>query len=158
MLPLISFLQKFSDAEELYHDQLVLFARAIRTELQVYFEHTPAHFAFITAIVSQRTGFRCAPLMEIFHLSHAMVENDKNHGFDLFWPPLNAHLRQALNDLLDDPQGEYFVDDSQYTDIALIMVNYISAEIEYVLPIGYLGLRSDITFQVFSGLCRQFRW
>jgi hypothetical protein len=139
VLPLTTSSQKFSDAEELYHDQLVLFARAIRMELQVYFEHPPARFAFITAIVSERTGMGCAPLQPIFRLSHAMVENDKNHGFDLFWAPLDVHLGQALYDLLNDPQGEYFINDTQYTDIALIMINYISAENRYVLPIGYLG-------------------
>jgi len=119
-------------------------------ELQVYFEHTPACFAFITAIVSERTGMDCEPLKRIFRLSHTMVENDKNHGFKLFSEPLHRYLGQALNDLLDDPQGEYFIDDSRYTDIALNMINYISAEIRYVLPIGYLGLRCDIAFQVFS--------
>ena len=151
MLPLISSLQKFSDAEELYHDQLVIFARAIRTKLQVYFEHTPARFAFITAIVTQRTGTRCEPpLKHIFQLSHPMLETDENHGFNLFSGDLNVYLGQALNDLLHDPQGEYFIDDSQYTDIALSMINYISANIRYVLPIGYLGLRDDIAFQVFS--------
>ena len=135
MLPLISFLQKFSDAEELYHDQLVLFARAIRTELQVYFEHTPARFAFITAIVTQRTGMGrtgmcCEPLKHVFCLSRAMLENDQNHGFKLFSEFLDVYLGQALENLLDDPQGEYFIDDSQYTDIALIMIDYyISAEI-----------------------------
>jgi len=148
VLPLISSLQKFSDAEELYHDQLVLFAQAIRMQLEVYFEHTPARFAFIAAVVS-------GPMMDyellkrIFRPSRAMVENDLNHGFNLFSERLEDHLVQALKDLLDDPQGEYFIDDSQYTDVALIMINYISAHIWYVLPIGYLGLRSDIAFQVF---------
>ena len=145
MFPLIS-LQKFSDAEELYHDQLVLFARAIRTKLQVYFEHTPARFAFITAIVSERIGMGCTSLKRIFRLSRAMVQNDENHGFKLFSGSLNWRLVQALNDLLDDPQGEYFIDDNQYTDIALVMINYISAKIRFVLSIGYLGLRSNIAF------------
>ena len=132
------FLQNFSDAEELYHDQLVLFARAIRTKLQVYFEHTPARFAFITAVVSGPTDMDYRPLKHIFRLSSRMVKND---GFKLFLASVDAHLVKALNGLLDDPQGEYFIDDSQYTDIALIMVNYISAENRYVLPIGYSGLQ-----------------
>jgi hypothetical protein len=51
-----------------------------------------------------------------------MVENDKNHGFMLCENSLTEHLVQALNDLLDDPQGEYFIDDNQYTDIALSMI------------------------------------
>jgi hypothetical protein len=75
-----------------------------------------------------------------------MVENDKNHGFMLCENSLTEHLVQALNDLLDDPQGEYFIDDSQYTDIALSMINSIITESQYVLPIGYLGLRNDIVF------------
>ena len=155
MLPLISSLQKFSDAEELYHDQLVLFARAIRMELQVYFEHTPARFAFITVIISELLRIDREPLKHIFHLSRAMVENDKNHGFKLFSESLEGYLKQALNDLFDDPQGEYFIDDSQYTDIALNMINYISAEVRCVLAIGSLRLRCDIAFQVFSELCLQ---
>ena len=126
-------------------------------ELQVYFEHTPARFAFITAIVSGPKGMAHQPLKNIFRLSPTMVENDKNHGFKLFSKFLDGYLVQALNDLLDDPQGEYFIDDNQYTDIALNMINYISAEIRYVSTIGYLGLRCDIAFQVFSGLCLQLR-
>jgi hypothetical protein len=154
MLPLIFSLQKFSDAEELCHDQLVLFARAIRMKLRVYFEHTPARFAFITAIVTQRTGMGrtgmcCEPLKHIFCLSRAMVEMDENHGFKLFLEFLDVYLGQALKSLLDDPQGEYFIDDNQYTDIALNMINYISAEIRYVLSNRYLGLRNNIAFQVF---------
>ena len=103
-------------------------------KLQVYFEHAPARFAFITAIVSERTGLGGEPLKHIFRLSRTMVENDKRHGFKLFSESLDVYLGQGLNDLLDDPQGEYFIDDSQYTDIALNMINYISAEIRYVLP------------------------
>jgi hypothetical protein len=98
----------------------------------------------------------CEPLKHIFCLSRAMVENDENRGFKLFSEFLDVYLGQALKDLLDDPQGEYFIDDNQYADIALIMVNYISAEIRYVLPIGYLGLHCNIAFQ-FSGLCFQLR-
>jgi len=150
-------LQKFSNAQELYHDQLVLFAPAIRTKLQVYFEHTPARFAFITAITSQRTGKDYWPLKTIFRVSPAMVQDDQKHGFKLFSESLDGHLAQALNDLLDDPQGDYFIDDNHYTDIALIMINHISAEIRYFLPIGYLGLRNDIAFQVFSELSFQRR-
>jgi hypothetical protein len=120
-------------------------------ELQGYFEHTPSRFAFVTAIVAEQTGMRCEPLKHIFRLSLAMVQNDENHGFKLFSESLDVNLEQALNDLLDDPQGEYFIDDSQYTDIALILINDISIENRYVLPIGYSGLRCDIAFQAFSG-------
>jgi len=35
----------------------------------------------------------------------------------------------AMNDLLQDPQGCFFVDDNDYTDIALYLVKYMS---EYV--------------------------
>jgi len=81
-----------------------------------------------------------------------MVENDNNVGFKLFLKPLDANLVQALNDLLDDSKGQYFVDDSEYADIALNMINYISAKIRrYVLPIGYLGIRNDIAVKAFSG-------
>jgi hypothetical protein len=118
-------------------------------KLQVYFEHTPARFAFITAITLQRTGAACEPLKTIFRLSRTMVENDKTHGLNLFSVSLNGRLLQALNDLLHDPQGEYFIDDGHYTDIALIMINYMSARMKYVLLIGYLGLHNDIAFQVF---------
>ena len=57
-----------------------------------------------------------------------MVADDQNHGFRLFSESLNQRLVQALNDLLDDPQGEYFIDDSQYTDIALNMIDCISGD------------------------------
>ena len=120
-------------------------------ELQVYFEHTPARFAFITAIVWKGTRIKRAPLKDIFRLSRVMVENDENRGFELFSGSLDVYLGQALNDLLDDPQGEYFIDDSQYTDIALVMINYISAENRYVLPIGYSDLCCNIAFQAFWG-------
>jgi hypothetical protein len=119
-------------------------------KLQVYFEHTPARFAFITAIVLDLTGIGSQPLKHIFRLSHAMVENDENYGFKLFSESLSVHVVQALKGLLHDPQGEYFIDDSQYTEIALIMTNFISAEMRYVLLIGYLGLRNDIASQVYS--------
>ena len=126
-------------------------------QLEVYFEHTSARFAFITAIVSKQTGMDCWPLVHIFHLSRMMVQSNKNHGFKLFSESLNKYLVQALNDLLDDPQGEYFIEDSQYTDIALNMIKYIPAKTRYVLLIGYLGLRNAISFQVFSGLYLQQR-
>ena len=64
-----------------------------------------------------------------------MVENDKKHGFDLFSFDIDMYLREALKTLLDDPQGEYFIDDNQYTDIALNLIDYLSAQIRYVLPI-----------------------
>ena len=34
-------------------------------------------------------------------------------------PSPNPYLRPALNDLLHDPQGSFFVDDDQYADIEI---------------------------------------
>jgi hypothetical protein len=70
-----------------------------------------------------------ATLRDIFDLSLEMVDDDRNSGFHLLSQPLDPYWCPAMNDLLEDPQGEFFIDDNQYADIALHMVKYMSADL-----------------------------
>ena len=56
----------------------------------------------------------------------------------------------AMNDLLDDPHGDFFIDDNHYADIALHMVKYMYAHLEYVPPAGYPDLIINFAFQTIS--------
>ena len=106
----------------MYRGQLSLFDRSIRKKFQLHFENTATRFALIAAFASDYRN--SGALSEIFLISRAAVDD-----FLYFIDSPNLHWRPALNDLLQDPQGSFFVDDDQYTDIALHMVKYMS---EYV--------------------------
>jgi hypothetical protein len=87
-------------------------------------------------------------LRDIFGLSPEMVDNDRNSGFKFLFGSLDPYWRPAMNDLFEDPQGEYFIDDNQYADIALYMVKYMSAHPEYVPPPGYPDLVINVALQI----------
>jgi len=55
-----------------------------------------------------------------------------------------------MNDLLEDPQSEFFIDDNQYADIASHMVGYMSAGLAHVPPAGYPGLVINVALQIIS--------
>jgi len=79
-----------------------------------------------------------------------MVDDDRNSGFKLLSEYLDSYWCPAMNDLLEDPQGEFFIDDNQYADIALYMVKYMSADSEYAPPAGYPDLVINVALQITS--------
>jgi hypothetical protein len=94
------------------------------------------------------------PLRDIFDLSLEMVDDDRNSGFKLLSKPLDLYRCPAMKDLLEDLQGEFFIDDNQYADIALHMVKYMSTDLdlEYVPPAGYPDLVINVVLQIISAL------
>jgi len=79
-----------------------------------------------------------------------MVNDDKNSGFKLLYGWLDPYWCLAMNDLLEEPQGEMFIDGDQYADIALHMVEYMFADSEYVPSAGYPDLVINIALQIIS--------
>ena len=126
--------QKFSDAEQLYRAQLALFAMFFRKQIQLYLGDAPTRFALVAVTASdlkvRYVGL--GTLWDIFNLSLAMVNYDRSSGFNLLSGLLDPYWCRAIKDLLEEPQGEFFINDNQYADIALHMVKYMSAHLEYV--------------------------
>ena len=120
----------------------------IQKQIQLYFGDAPARFALVAAVASDHEFRDLGPLRNISDLSLEMVDNDRNSGFKLLSEPLDAYWCPAMNDLLEDPQGEFFIDDNQYADIALHMVKYMSADLECVPPAGYPGLVINVALQI----------
>jgi hypothetical protein len=118
----------------------------IRKKIQLYFRNPPAHFALVAAIASDHKVSRLSDaLRDIFNLPFAMVDY---HGFQLLSSMLDPHWCPAMNDLLEDPQGEFFIDDNQYGDIALHLVKYMSANFKYAPPAGYPDLVINVALQI----------
>ena len=89
----------------------------------------------------------------MFDLSLEMVDDGRNGVFQFLSRPLDSRWYPAMNDLLEDPQGEFFIDDNQYANLALYMVNCIvPANLEYVPPAGYLDLVINVTLQAYSNV------
>jgi len=108
----------------------------IRKQIQLYFEDAPTRFALVAAVASDHKFEDLDLLVDIFDLSLEMVDDDRNSGFKLLSKSLDPYWCPAMNDLFEDPQGEFFIDDNQYADIALHMVKFMSADLEYVSPAG----------------------
>jgi hypothetical protein len=126
-----------------------------RKKVQLYFADAPPRFALVAAIASNHKIRYLDPLRDIFDLSLEMVDDDRNSGFKLLSEPLDPYWCPAMNDLLEDPRGEFFIDDNQYADIALYMVKYMSANSEYVPPAGYSDLVINIALHwIISSLQR----
>ena len=90
-------------------------------------------------------------LGDIFDLSPEMVDHARNSGFELLSKFLDPYWwSPVMNDLLEDPQGEFFIDDNQYADIALHMVKYMSADLKYAPPAGYPALVINAALQIIS--------
>jgi len=87
-------------------------------------ENAATRFALIAAIASgSDLGSKFSEaLRDIFPMSRAAVNPDR---FQRFIQTPNPYWWLALNDLLQDPQGCFFVDDDQYTDIALHVLKYM---------------------------------
>ena len=122
----------------------------IRKKIQPYFREAPARFALVAAVASDYGVRDLGPLRDVFDLSLKIVDYDKNSGFKLLSELLDPYWCPAMNDLLEDPQGEFFIDDNQYAGIALHMVKYMSADLEYVLPAGYPNLVINVALQITS--------
>jgi len=116
----------------LYRGQLALFATLVGEELQLYFENTAIRFALITAISTDyRNSYAIGDIFSSLK-TRAVVEGENRtygSGYEFLSQSVHPFWRHPLNDLLQDPQGDFFVDDNQFTDIALHMVKYMS---EYV--------------------------
>jgi hypothetical protein len=119
-----------------------------RKKIQLYFGDAPARFALVAAVASDHEVIDLGPLREIFDLSLEMVDDDKSSGFNLLSELLDPYWCLAMNDLLEDPQGEFFIDDNQYADIALHMVKYMSANLEHVPSAGYPDLVINVALQI----------
>jgi len=122
----------------------------IRKKIQLYFGDAPARFALVAAIASDNKITYLGALRDVFDLSLEMVDDDRSSGFRLLSKFLDPDWSPAMNDLLNDPQGEFFIDDNQYADIALHMVKYMSADLEYVPPAGYPDLIINVALQIIS--------
>jgi hypothetical protein len=122
----------------------------IRKEIRLYFGDAPARFALATAVASPNPMWNFATLWDLFDLSRLeMVDDDKISGLQLLSQPLDSFWLSEINDLLEDPQGEFFIDDNQYAGIALHMVKYMSADLKYVPPLDILTL-------LLMSLCRSY--
>jgi hypothetical protein len=122
----------------------------IRNKIQRYFGDALARFALVVAVSVDHEVTSLDALREIFDLSLEMVDYDRNSGFKLLSKRLDPYWCPAMNDLLEDPQGEFFIDDNQYADIALHIVKYMSTDSKYVPPAGYPDLVINVTLQIIS--------
>jgi hypothetical protein len=120
----------------------------IRKQIQQYFGDAPARFALVAAIASDHEVRYLDALRDIFDVSLEMVDYDRSSGFNFLFGPLDPYWCPAMNDLLENPQGEFFIDDNQYADIALHMVKYMSADLKYVPPVGYPDLVIEVALQI----------
>ena len=125
----------------------------IRKKIQLYFGDAPARFALVAAVAWDHQDVGLGALRDIFDLSLEMVDDDRNSGFDLLSEPLDPYWCAAMNDLLEDPQGEFFIDDNEYAVIALHMVRYMSADSGYVPPARYPDLVINVALQIIQRLC-----
>ena len=105
-----------------------LFARSVGEEFQSQFENAATRFASIAVIAlgSELHYIYSEALGDIFPMSRVAMNQNR---FDYLMHTRNPYWRLAMNDLLQDPQGIFFVDGDQFTDTALHVVNYMS---EYV--------------------------
>ena len=128
----------------------------MRKKIHLYFRDAPAGFALVAAIAPGHKAryLDLGPLRDMFDLSLEMVDNDRNGGFKFLSRLPDPYWRRAMNDLFEDPQGEFFIDDNQYADIALHMVKYMSADLEYVSPTGYPDFVINVASQIISGFQR----
>jgi len=122
----------------------------IRKKLQLYFGDVPARFALFVAITSDHktTYLHRGALGYIFGLSPEMVHNERSSSFQFLSGLFEPYWGPAMNDLLEDPQGKFFIDANQYTDIALHMVQYMSTGLPYAPPAGYPDLVINVALQI----------
>jgi hypothetical protein len=123
-----------------------------RKTIQLYFGGTPTRFALVVAVASDLEAGVLDALRDMLDPSLEMVDHVTNSGFELLSKFSHPYWRTVMNDLLEDPQGEFFIDDNQYADIALHMVKYMSADLKYVPPAGYPALVINVALQIISTL------
>ena len=114
----------------------------IQKKIQLYFRDATARFALVVAIaLDHKTRYLdLGTLGDIFDLSLEILDDDRNRSFELPSEGLDPCWCLAMKDLFEDPQGELFIDDNQYVDIAFHMVKYMSADLEYTHLLDILTL------------------
>ena len=122
----------------------------IRKKIQLYFGDAPARFALVAAVAWDHQDVGLGALRDIFDLSLEMVDYDRNNGFNLLSRSLDPCWCPAMNDLLEDPQGEFFINDNQYANIALYMMKSMFADSKYVPPAGYPHPAINLALQIIS--------
>jgi len=128
----------------------------VRKQIRLYFGNELARFALVAAVASDDKVIDLRPLEDIFYLSFRMVDDDRKSGFKLLSHSFDRYWCLAMNDLLEDPQGEFFINGDQYADMSLHMVKHMSANLEYVPPAGYPDLVINVALQIVSALCNRF--
>ena len=80
-----------------------------------------ARYALVIAAADPQCYLDGMTLEVMFHQNRIF----KDIGYNILFDTI---IRLALKDIFEDPQGEFFVDDTQHADIALYMINYMSTE------------------------------
>lgn len=92
--------------------------------MQAYAVDKPAHHFLITATIMPEIYL--TTLKYILSLSPAMLDYDQKDGFKLLSEWIDSDFQEVMKDLFEDPDGEYFVTDNQYADIALYLMHYMT--------------------------------
>ncbi|KDR84404.1 hypothetical protein GALMADRAFT_133711 [Galerina marginata CBS 339.88] len=77
------------------------------------------------------------------------MEHDRK-GFNILHYPPAPYLRSALQALLDNAEGEYFIDGNQYADIALYLMGGMSVGSPYAMFIPSQYLNANVASQIVS--------
>ncbi|KAF8914413.1 hypothetical protein CPB84DRAFT_1841119 [Gymnopilus junonius] len=111
----------FPDADQLYSIKLTEYAEYIQPVMQLYLQDLALkHFLFI-AIFTELPPNKESNLTRIFGLSDSEVKVDQTNGLHLTSCLYNA-FQQVMKDLFQDPKGRYFVDETQFADLTLHII------------------------------------
>ncbi|KDR84243.1 hypothetical protein GALMADRAFT_236936 [Galerina marginata CBS 339.88] len=131
----------FADASVLYLNNLALYSQILRPRIQVYFQDICLARLLIAAastevpdIDSKGTRDHYQYLRLIFKVSDEMWNVQKRKGLCLEYSSLA--LIQAIKELLDDDLNSnvgYFIDENQYADTALCLLEFLSQDPGFVL-------------------------
>lgn len=117
-------MQNFADAERLYKIKLADYVRFIRPSLEMYYSDPALKRSLITFVLIDLQKIYMYPWLygHIFGLQANVIlvqDGDTKHGF-LFSKKIGHDLFIAvMQDVLEDSNGQYFVDQSGYADTAL---------------------------------------
>lgn len=93
-----------------------------------------ARYALATAAVDPQRHLNSMALGDIFYPYTDSGTNNYTKIQSLSWIS-DQFSRPALKRLFEDSQGEFFMDDHQYAEIALYMMNCMSTESLQVLAL-----------------------
>ncbi|KDR84223.1 hypothetical protein GALMADRAFT_702712 [Galerina marginata CBS 339.88] len=124
----------FPNPEQLFNAQFITYQQLVRPAVQLYFQNVDLKYFLISSVTLwtvTRRDYQQDLLNHVFDLSSQVISADNKIGLNII--EMNSNGRATgippiitfLQKLFDDRNGPFFIDEDQYADMTLYILNRV---------------------------------